>query len=252
MSRKKRVNSDFDIAPKTNEVTEPTNPLHKLRRNKKFKFLPKNKSQHKFIEEIESKNIVFNIGSAGTGKTFSAVCWAVEAITNRDNKYKKLIFTRPAIEACGENLGFLPGLLQEKMAPYMQPIYDVLFNYGMSRKDINNLIEEDIIEICPLAYMRGRSLENCILLGEECQNFNSQQMEMLLTRIGRGSKFILTGDVTQRDISRAKGVEEAYDLFQDSKDIGFVFFESSETLRDPIVEKVVEKYAKLRESQQKS
>ena len=249
-SRKKRNSLAFDIVEEV--AAEPVNPLYKLRKNKKFKFTPKNQSQEKFIKEIENKNIVFNIGSAGTGKSYVSVCWAIEQITKRDSIYKRLVFTRPAIEACGEEIGFLPGLLEEKLAPYMQPIYDILFKYGIYKNDIAKLIEEGIIEICPLAFMRGRSFEGIILIAEECQNMSSSQMEMLLTRIGKDSKFILTGDTSQRDIRTAYGVEEAYELFRDCNDIGFVVFDSSETLRDPLVEYVVDKYADLRENQTKN
>jgi phosphate starvation-inducible PhoH-like protein len=250
--RNSRKNEKLDELEELEEPVEKANPLAKFRKNKSFKFIPKNKSQKKFVEEIEKNNIVFNIGSAGVGKSFCAVCWAFEALTDKSSKYKKLIFTRPAIEACGERIGFLPGGLEAKLSPYMQPIYDILFRYGIHKNDIELLIEKGIIEICPLAFMRGRSLENILLIAEEIQNINSDQMEMLLTRIGTGSKFILTGDTSQRDIKRAYGVEEALQLFGKSDKISFVTFDRSETLRDPMVEFVVEKYAKLRDDQLKN
>lgn len=249
MSRKKRNASEFDIEGSSGE---PTNPLHKLRRNRRFKFVPKNNSQRLFVEEMENKNIVFNIGSAGTGKSYAAVCWAVEKITSRDLGFRRLVLTRPAVEACGEEIGFLPGTKEEKLDPYMQPVYDILFNYGISKNDIKNLIADGVIEICPLSFLRGRSFDNVILICEEAQNMNSDQMEMLLTRIGKGSKFILTGDTSQRDIRRTFGIEEAKELFEDCPQMGFVQFESSETLRDPIVGHIVDKYADLRERQMKN
>lgn len=238
MARKKKSQED--------NSEELLNPLHKIRKNKSKLFKPKNKSQEKFLESISKNNIVFNIGSAGTGKTYAAVAYAVETVTEKKNKYRKLLFVRPSIEACGENLGFLPGSKEEKLDPYMQPIYDVLFEYGITRPEIKSLIDDGFIEIVPLAYMRGRSLNNCLVIVEEAQNMNSHQMEMLLTRLGHHTKFMITGDITQRDIQRATGIEEANSLFKNSDNIDFIFFESKETLRDPIVQEIVEKYAKLR------
>jgi len=243
---KKRKNNEVEVENINPE--EQSNPLHRLRRNKNYKLLPKNKSQEIFINSIENKNIIFNIGSAGSGKSFVAVAWAIEKLCNKNEKYRKIILTRPAIEACGEEIGFLPGPIEEKLEPYMQPIYDIFAKYGIRRNDILKMIEEDIVEIVPLAFMRGRSIENSILIADEAQNMNSRQMEMLLTRFGSGSKFIITGDITQRDIKKATGIEEACSLFKDSNKMAFIFFGKDEILRDPIVAEIVEKYEKLREN----
>jgi phosphate starvation-inducible PhoH-like protein len=248
MSKKRRIEVVPHVEEERTKIPdEITSPLQRLRRNKNYKFLPKNKSQQLFIDSIEQKNIVFNIGSAGSGKTYVAVAWAIEKLCNKNEKYRKLILTRPAVEACGEEIGFLPGSKEEKLEPYMQPIYDIFFKYGIRKNDVLKMIEEDIIEIMPLAFMRGRSIESSILIAEEAQNMNSQQMEMLLTRYGQGSKFIITGDITQRDIKKAVGIEEACELFKESKKIQFIFFGKDEILRDPIVAEIVDKYEELRE-----
>lgn len=248
MSKRRRTEDTLhEVEIEKTKVHDDCAPLQRLRRNKNYKFSPKNKSQQLFLESIGNKNIVFNIGSAGSGKTYVAVAWAIEKLCDKNEKYRKLILTRPAVEACGEEIGFLPGSKEEKLEPYMQPIYDIFFKYGIRKNDVLKMIEEDIIEIMPLAFMRGRSIENSILIAEEAQNMNSQQMEMLLTRYGQGSKFMVTGDITQRDIKRAVGIEEACELFKDSKKIQFIFFGKDEILRDPIVAEIVDKYEALRE-----
>ena len=149
---------------KEQEIQEDvSNPLHKIRKNKAHLFKPRNNSQKRFIESIQKNNIVFNIGTAGTGKTYCCVAYAIETVTDKRNKYRKMILVRPSVAACDEELGFLPGSKEEKLDPYMQPIYDVLFEYGITKQDVKKLLEDGVLEIVPLAYMRGRSLNNCFI-----------------------------------------------------------------------------------------
>lgn len=240
-----------DKKTKTQTKESIPQPLRKLRNYFKSKeFEPKNASQRRFLESIEKNDIVFNIGSAGTGKTFVAVSYAIQMLASRKHSYKKIVLVRPAVTAGHEKIGFLPGEKEDKMGPFMQPVYDVLGEYNLARKDIDSLLDDDFIEICPLAFMRGRSLNQCIVIIEESQNLTTELMEMLLTRIGKDSKFIFTGDLTQRDLDKGcvSGIEEAMALFAGVGKIDFIFFQPVETLRNALVEVVVSKYAELRES----
>ena len=243
-----------ELENKSGSEKETVNqPLRKLRNSlKKDSFEPKNESQKRFLESIEENDIVFNIGSAGSGKTYAAVSYAIKALVDRQSPYKRLVLVRPAMEAGGERIGFLPGEKEDKMSPYMQPVYDVLGDYNLTRKDIEILIEEEYIEICPLAFMRGRSLNKCLVVIEESQNLSSALMEMLLTRLGNQTKFIFTGDITQRDFDDDRtppGIEEAMMLFGKVKGIDFIFFQSKEILRHGLVGAVVDSYAALREKE---
>lgn len=198
--------------------------------------------QKKYIEEINKKDLVFGIGPAGTGKTFIAVVYAVKAL--KDNKLKKIILTRPAVEA-GESLGYLPGDLKEKVDPYLRPLYDVL-HLMLGVEQTETLIQKGIIEIAPLAYMRGRTLDNACVILDEAQNTTLKQMKMFLTRLGFFSKMIITGDITQIDLPKGQksGLEQVHQILKDIKDISFIEFEKIDVIRHPLVQLILERYEK--------
>jgi len=201
---------------------------------------PKGKNQQKYLEVISNKELVFGIGPAGTGKTYLAVAAAVnELITG---KVEKVVVTRPAVEA-GEKLGFLPGDLSQKVDPYLRPLYDALFQ-TLGFKETNKLIENNIIEIAPLAFMRGRTLNKSFIILDEGQNTTPEQMKMFLTRFGYGSKVIVTGDLTQIDLPKdiTSGLVHALDILRELKDVGLVRFSSKDVARHSLVQKIVEAY----------
>lgn len=201
---------------------------------------PKTLGQKKYVEQIRDKMIVFGIGPAGTGKTYLAMAMAITALKN--NEVNKIILTRPAIEA-GENLGFLPGDLQSKVDPYLRPLYDALYQIMGAESFISNS-EKGIIEVAPLAYMRGRTLDNAFIILDEAQNTTPAQMKMFLTRIGFGSKVIVTGDRTQKDLPRdaVSGLEVALKVLKEVDDISFVFLDNNDVVRHPLVQKIVKAY----------
>jgi len=196
--------------------------------------------QRKYIDEIKKKDLVFGIGPAGTGKTFLAVVMAVHALKN--GFVKKIILTRPAVEA-GENLGFLPGDLKEKVDPYLRPLYDALHEV-LGADHTARLIERGTIEIAPLAYMRGRTLENAFVILDEAQNTTPAQMKMFLTRLGFGSKMIITGDISQVDLPKGvtSGLQIAKDTLSNITGISFVYLEQADVVRHPLVAKIIEAY----------
>jgi phosphate starvation-inducible PhoH-like protein len=198
-------------------------------------------SQKQYLLSIRDKDIVFGIGPAGTGKTYLAVAAALDALTQ--DKFKKLILTRPAVEA-GEALGFLPGDLEEKIQPYLRPLYDAIHEM-LGKENTLRLIEKGLIEIAPLAYMRGRTLSDACILLDEAQNTTPEQMMMFLTRMGEGSRMIITGDITQIDLPRHKysGLKEAIDVLKKVEGIGFHFFKDQDVVRNPLVQRIVEAYA---------
>ena len=201
---------------------------------------PKGKNQQKYLEVISNKELVFGIGPAGTGKTYLAVAAAVnELITG---KVEKVVVTRPAVEA-GEKLGFLPGDLSQKVDPYLRPLYDALFQ-TLGFKETNKLIENNIIEIAPLAFMRGRTLNKSFIILDEGQNTTPEQMKMFLTRFGYGSKVIVTGDLTQIDLPKdiTSGLIHALDILRELKDVGLIRFSSKDVARHSLVQKIVEAY----------
>jgi len=201
---------------------------------------PKGKNQQKYLEVISNKELVFGIGPAGTGKTYLAVAAAVnELITG---KVEKVVVTRPAVEA-GEKLGFLPGDLSQKVDPYLRPLYDALFQ-TLGFKETNKLIENNVIEIAPLAFMRGRTLNKSFIILDEGQNTTPEQMKMFLTRFGYGSKVIVTGDLTQIDLPKdiTSGLIHALDILRELKDVGLVRFSSKDVARHSLVQKIVEAY----------
>ena len=201
---------------------------------------PKGKNQQKYLEVITKKELVFGIGPAGTGKTYLAVAAAVnELITGR---VEKVVGTRPAVEA-GEKLGFLPGDLSQNVDPYLRPLYDALFQ-TLGFKETNKLIENNVIEIAPLAFMRGRTLNKSFIILDEGQNTTPEQMKMFLTRFGYGSKVIVTGYLTQIDLPKdiTSGLIHALDILRELEDVGLVRFSSKDVARHSLVQKIVEAY----------
>ena len=201
---------------------------------------PKGKKQQQYLDVISKKDLVFGIGPAGTGKTYLAVASAVnELITGR---VEKVVVTRPAVEA-GEKLGFLPGDVSQKVDPYLRPLYDALFQ-TLGFKETNKYIENNVIEIAPLAFMRGRTLNKSFIILDEAQNTTQEQMKMFLTRFGYGSKVIVTGDLTQIDLPKdvKSGLIHALDILSKVEDVGLVRFSSKDVARHALVQKIVEAY----------
>lgn len=199
-------------------------------------------NQKKMVESSEKNDIVFAIGPAGTGKTYTAVALAVRALKNRE--IKRIILTRPAVEA-GENLGFLPGDLKEKIDPYLRPLYDALYDMIQGEK-VKTYIENGIIEVAPLAFMRGRTLDNAFVILDEAQNATESQLKMFLTRMGPTAKFIVTGDVTQIDLPRNQpsGLVQAIKILSNVKGIDFIYLDSQDVVRHRIVKEIIEAYNK--------
>ena len=191
---------------------------------------------------MDSKDIVFASGVAGTGKTYLAVVYAVTQL--KKGSYTRLILTRPAVEA-GENLGFLPGDLKEKVDPYLRPLYDALYDV-LGHEQVSKLLEKEVIEIAPLAYMRGRTLDNAFIILDEAQNTTSSQMKMFLTRMGFNSKVVITGDASQIDLAKKSesGLTQAIEILKDIKEIGVVELTSLDVVRHPIVQKILDTYEK--------
>ena len=197
-------------------------------------------NQRKLVDLSYDKDMVFAIGPAGTGKTYTAVALAVRALKNKE--VKRIILTRPAVEA-GENLGFLPGDMKDKLDPYMQPLYDALNDMIPSEK-LKAFIEERVIQIAPLAFMRGRTLDNAFVILDEAQNTTVQQMKMFLTRMGRSAKFVVTGDMTQIDLpNRQKsGLSHSLDLLKNVPEIGMVYLDQKDVIRHKLVMKIIQAY----------
>lgn len=208
----------------------------------KKKIKPITAHQREYIRAIEENDIVFAIGPAGTGKTFLAVAMAVKYL--REGKVEKIILTRPAVEA-GESLGYLPGTYEEKVYPYLIPLYDALFSMIPYDK-VRRMMDARIVEIAPLAYMRGRTLSDAFIILDEAQNTKTVQMKMFLTRIGPRSKVVITGDVTQIDLPKNEksGLVEALNILKDIKGIGFVYFTKEDVSRHRIVKSIIEAYEK--------
>lgn len=204
---------------------------------------PKTLGQQKYVNQIMEKMMVFGIGPAGTGKTYLAMAMAIQAF--KKDEVGKIILTRPAIEA-GENLGFLPGDLQSKIDPYLRPLYDALYQIMGAESFLKNS-EKGLIEVAPLAYMRGRTLDNAFIILDEAQNTTPAQMKMFLTRIGFGSKVVITGDLSQKDLPfRAEsGLEQASMVLKQVEDIGFSYLTNKDVVRHPLVQKIVHAYEKF-------
>ncbi|MEF2615012.1 PhoH family protein [Faecalibacillus faecis] len=201
---------------------------------------PKTLGQKSYYYALKNNDVVFGIGPAGTGKTYLAVVFAVAALKN--NEVKKIILTRPAVEA-GESLGFLPGDLKEKVDPYLRPLYDALHDM-LGVEQTEKLIEKGVIEIAPLAYMRGRTLEDAYVILDEAQNTTDNQMKMFLTRLGFRSKMIVTGDISQIDLPRntTSGLVRALDILEGVKGISFIHLSAMDVVRHPVVQRIIERY----------
>ena len=206
---------------------------------------PKTVNQRRYIDAIENHDLTFGIGPAGTGKTYLAVAMAVSAFLNK--RVSRIVLTRPAVEA-GEHLGFLPGTLQEKIDPYLRPLYDALFDMIDSDK-VEKLLERNSIEIAPLAFMRGRTLNDCFIILDEAQNTTAEQMKMILTRQGFNSKMVVTGDQTQIDLpsGRKSGLLNAAEVLGGVDGIAFVNFDEKDVVRHPLVQKIVNAYDRYNE-----
>jgi phosphate starvation-inducible PhoH-like protein len=214
--------------------------LAKTRRGEQIR--AKTFRQRQYIEAIRKRDLTFCIGPAGTGKTFLAVVVAVQALL--DNKYEKLILTRPAVEA-GEKLGFLPGDLQQKVNPYLRPLYDAI-NEFIEPDKVPSLIEKGVIEVAPLAYMRGRTLNNAFVIVDEAQNTTPAQMKMLLTRLGFHSRMVVTGDMTQTDLpsQQKSGLVTAFQILKNVEGIAFCEFSQKDVVRHALVQRIVAAYEK--------
>ncbi len=204
---------------------------------------PKTEGQRQYVEAIRQSSLVFGIGPAGTGKTYLAVALAVAAYKNRE--YSRIILTRPAVEA-GERLGFLPGDLEQKVHPYLRPIYDALFD-TLGIESYQKLVERGVIEIAPLAYMRGRTLDDSFVILDEAQNTTPEQMKMFLTRLGLGSKAVVTGDITQVDLppDKCSGLEQVRVVLKGVRGISFIYLTERDVVRHELVQRIIKAYEKF-------
>lgn len=213
---------------------------------RKRSVVPKTINQKKYLQLIRERDIVFGVGPAGTGKTYLAIAAALDAMGREE--YERIILTRPAVEA-GEALGFLPGDLQEKIQPYLRPLYDAIHDM-LGHESCVRMMEKKTIEIAPLAYMRGRTLARAFIILDEAQNTTPEQMMMFLTRLGDGSRMVITGDITQIDLPRHKysGLKEAINVLSSVEGIGFHFFEAGDVVRHSLVQAIVHAYQRYNES----
>ncbi len=207
---------------------------------------PRSLNQMRYVEAIERNDMVFAIGPAGTGKTYLAVAMAVSALLNK--QVSRIILARPAVEA-GERLGFLPGTLQEKVDPYLRPLYDALFDM-LEVDKVDKYLEKGVIEVAPLAFMRGRSLNEAFVILDEAQNSTPEQMKMFLTRMGFGSKAVITADITQIDLPAGKrsGVLEAIDVIAGIEGVGFIYLNEKDVVRHPLVQRIIRAYEQYTEA----
>jgi phosphate starvation-inducible protein PhoH and related proteins len=238
----REVSRIADLAKNTpagHRRSRPSKGPVKLGTNRKS-IVPKGPVQQEYIANIQTHDVTFGIGPAGTGKSFLAVAAACSALL--DNQVKKIVLTRPAVEA-GEKLGFLPGGLQEKVDPYLRPLYDALGEM-IDREKFEQLIQGGVIEVAPLAFMRGRTITNSFIILDEAQNTTADQMKMFLTRLGPGSKAVITGDVTQIDLphNQRSGLADALGLLKNVEGISFNFFSDADVVRHPMVQRIVRAY----------
>jgi phosphate starvation-inducible PhoH-like protein len=211
---------------------------------------PRGQNQINYVQSILDNDINFGVGPAGTGKTYLAVACAVDALTR--DKVRRILLVRPAVEA-GEKLGFLPGDLNQKIDPYLRPLYDALYEM-LGFEQVAKLMERNVIELAPLAYMRGRTLNNSFIILDESQNTTPEQMKMFLTRIGFGSTAVITGDITQVDLPRGhkSGLMHVIDVLKNTQGISFNYFTSKDVVRHPLVQRIVEAYTAFEEQNNKS
>ena len=265
VARVKRIFSDFEalrragVNPYNGELhamlklvaTDPTQSLKDLAESSKSRTTgvkrgvtktvqPRSTNQARYVDAIEKNDMVFGVGPAGTGKTYLAVAMAVAAINAK--KVSRIILVRPAVEA-GERLGFLPGTLQEKVDPYLRPLYDALYDLCEPEK-VDKMLEKNIIEVAPLAFMRGRTLSDSFIIMDEAQNTTAEQMKMFLTRLGQNSKAVITGDITQIDLPNPKksGLVEAINLLKGVEGIQFCHFEDVDVVRHSLVQRIIRAY----------
>lgn len=206
---------------------------------------PKSLNQRRYLEAIETHDMVFGVGPAGTGKTYLAVAMAISALLAK--RVNRIILARPAVEA-GERLGFLPGTLQEKIDPYLRPLYDALYDM-LDPEKVDRYLEKNIIEIAPIAFMRGRTLNDSFVILDEAQNTTSEQMKMFVTRLGFNSKAVITGDVTQIDLpsARRSGLLEAIDILKNVEGLSFVYFDQADVVRHHLVQRIIQAYDEHKE-----
>jgi len=209
---------------------------------------PKSMNQRRYLDAIEKYDMVFGIGPAGTGKTYLAVAMAVSALNNK--KVNRIVLARPAVEA-GERLGFLPGTLQEKVDPYLRPLYDALYDL-MDPEKVDRFLEKNVIEIAPIAFMRGRTLNDSFIILDEAQNTTSEQMKMFVTRMGFNSKAVITGDITQIDLPNARksGLVEAADILKTVEGVSFNYFTEEDVVRHHLVQRIIRAYDERSRNQQ--
>jgi phosphate starvation-inducible protein PhoH and related proteins len=229
--------SEYPAATSNSDVT----PQEITLRTKRGTVKARGANQQKYLHAIHRHDISFGVGPAGTGKTWLAVASAVAAL--EENRVQRIVLARPAVEA-GEKLGFLPGDLSQKVDPYLRPLYDALYEM-LGNEKVTRLIERNSIEIAPLAYMRGRTLNDAFVILDEAQNTTIEQMKMFLTRIGFGAKAVITGDITQIDLPKhiSSGLKHAIQVLRDVEGVSFTFFESRDVVRHPLVQKIVNAYA---------
>jgi len=230
----------FKKCDKTGSAIQPHSSVTRSSTGKEIG--PKTKGQFEYVEAINKYDIVFGIGPAGTGKTYLAMATAVEALKKQE--VRRIILTRPAIEA-GESLGFLPGNMIEKISPYLRPLYDAIYDM-LEAERIEKYLETGIVEVAPLAYMRGRTLNDAFIILDEAQNCTAEQMKMFLTRLGFDSKAVITGDITQSDLPEGKpiGLLQAQEILKDIEGIKFIYFGAADVVRHALVQRIIEAYDK--------
>ncbi len=242
-----RISGQDEAGPKSGSTSLKDFFSSNIPVSSKRKFIvPRSENQKQYIEAIKKYDMVIGIGPAGTGKTYLAMAMAINALLKK--QVSRIILARPAVEA-GERLGFLPGDLFEKVNPYLRPLYDALFDM-MENEKASALIEKGVIEIAPLAFMRGRTLNDSFIILDEAQNTTSEQMKMFLTRLGFNSKTVITGDITQIDLpaGRISGLVEAKMILGEIKDLSFVYFSEKDVVRHKLVQKVIRAYDKFEKS----